>query len=504
MSGAFPLQLQADQLAGAGRFAEAEAAYRASLDIDPLFAPAALGLAHLLMHQGRAAEAAEATRALAGSPDAPLQAIDMHVRILVAAGLLEEALPMSRRAAATGAPHAELGSAQIAANLGHFAEAEAGFRAVLAKEPGDERARRGLARTLFAGPEGAAGALKAIDEGLAGRWSPTLALFKASLLGQVDRPAEALALLDDAIARLPNAPELHAAAAAAAALDGQAEIALGHAEAALRLAPAEEAVAVLLAEARLGVGDARGALQLIEPLRRAQPLDQKRIALQQTAWRLLGDPRARALYDYERFVRCDTLDAPAGWATLGAFLHDLAGRLHAIHDGQGATLDQSVRGGTQTNVDLTNSRDPILRALFDALEAQIADHVARLGQGGDLLGEPLTARNRGGFTFQGAWSVRLRPGGGRHVNHTHPQGWLSSAFYVDLPPAVAGADQEGWIQFGEPGCPTRPALGPEHSVRPEPGRLVLFPSYMWHGTRPFGGTQTRLTFAFDVVPTEPR
>ena len=48
---------------------------------------------------------------------------------------------------------------------------------------------------------------------------------------------------------------------------------------------------------------------------------------------------------------------------------------------------------------------------------------------------------------------RLRPGGGRHVNHTHPQGWLSSAFYVDLPEAVNGGGEAGWILFGEPGCP---------------------------------------------------
>jgi hypothetical protein len=59
---------------------------------------------------------------------------------------------------------------------------------------------------------------------------------------------------------------------------------------------------------------------------------------------------------------------------------------------------------------------------------------------------------------------------------------------------------EGWIQFGEPGAPTRPALGPEHRLEPQAGHLVLFPSYMWHGALPFSGTETRLTFAFDAVP----
>jgi hypothetical protein len=80
--------------------------------------------------------------------------------------------------------------------------------------------------------------------------------------------------------------------------------------------------------------------------------------------------------------------------------------------------------------------------------------------------------------------------------HVHPEGWLSSAFYVRLP---QGRGQEGWIKFGEPGTPTASHLGPEHLVQPEPGLLVLFPSTMWHGTVPFPGDETRLTCAFDLV-----
>jgi len=65
---------------------------------------------------------------------------------------------------------------------------------------------------------------------------------------------------------------------------------------------------------------------------------------------------------------------------------------------------------------------------------------------------------------------------------------------------VDAEGREGWIKFGEPGVPTRPALPPNHYVKPAPGTVVLFPSYMWHGTVPFGGTETRLTAAFDVIP----
>jgi len=37
-------------------------------------------------------------------------------------------------------------------------------------------------------------------------------------------------------------------------------------------------------------------------------------------------------------------------------------------------------------------------------------------------------------------------------------------------------------------------------VQPRVGRLVLFPSYMWHGTIPFHAPQHRTTIAFDAIP----
>jgi hypothetical protein len=37
-------------------------------------------------------------------------------------------------------------------------------------------------------------------------------------------------------------------------------------------------------------------------------------------------------------------------------------------------------------------------------------------------------------------------------------------------------------------------------VKPEPGLLVLFPAYMWHGVEPFTSGERRLSVAFDVVP----
>jgi hypothetical protein len=96
--------------------------------------------------------------------------------------------------------------------------------------------------------------------------------------------------------------------------------------------------------------------------------------------------------------------------------------------------------------------------------------------------------------------VRLRDRG-FHTSHVHPRGWISSAFYVELPDIMAdGRTDDGVLSFGKPSILTNPPLEAEYSVRPTPGMLVLFPSYFWHGTIPFQSPQPRLTVAFDAVP----
>jgi uncharacterized protein (TIGR02466 family) len=135
-------------------------------------------------------------------------------------------------------------------------------------------------------------------------------------------------------------------------------------------------------------------------------------------------------------------------------------------------------------------------AFFQAIETPIRQHMAKLGEGDD----PLRRRNTFDYRIQGAWSVRLRPGG-FHRDHFHPEGWLSSAFYVETPDvALETEDRQGWIRFGKPPFVTDPPMDPAYYVKPKPGRLVLFPSYMWHGTVPFTTDESRLTIAFDAVP----
>jgi uncharacterized protein (TIGR02466 family) len=138
----------------------------------------------------------------------------------------------------------------------------------------------------------------------------------------------------------------------------------------------------------------------------------------------------------------------------------------------------------------------VLRALLAALLDSVTRYCAAIGQDES---HPFLARNRGAARMTGCWSVRLRREG-FHVNHIHPAGWISSAYYVQVPPEVHDTNaRSGWIKFGEPNLPT-PGASAALFVQPQVGRLVLFPSYMWHGTTPILGDEPRITVAFDAVP----
>ncbi len=212
-------------------------------------------------------------------------------------------------------------------------------------------------------------------------------------------------------------------------------------------------------------------------------------------WRMLDDPRWEWLEGDDRlFGVYDIADRLPP-------LDQLAQRLRQLHTLVGQPLEQSLRGGTQTDGNLFNSIDPVLVQLREAIRGTVREHVAQLPPRNST--HPLLSAEREPIGFAGAWSVRLH-GGGYHANHVHPYGWFSSALYIALPPDL-GREQSGILTIGDPNSSTlKLDVEPFRVVEPKAGRLALFPSYSWHGTRPFGEGE-RLTVAFDVaVPGQRR
>ncbi|WP_304271227.1 putative 2OG-Fe(II) oxygenase [Brevundimonas naejangsanensis] len=513
--------------AGASEPSAAEAALSDALVIDPEHQRAAVDLARLLSAQGRHAQLLDrTTRAVA--VDRPHEALlGEWARALAALGRSDEAVAVRRRAVALNpgkvhplhnlaATQGDAGlnidaedSARAALRLGdrpetwlvlaralqgqnRYDEAENAFAEATARRPAYVAALHDHAQLVWmrtGDVEAATAVLKRMTPpDVEGR---PVRLIQARLMQAAGDAEGAYAFLADDI-RSEDIAALVLAAQLALAIDPG--VALRHAQRATALAPEDPAAERVLIDANLALGLANEALEaLADPLRRA-PLDQGFIAAQWTAWRLLGDPRADVLYDYPNIISAGMIDAPPGWASLSAYLHDLRTALLRLHGLTAHPLGQSLRHGTQTSANLLRSDDPAICAFPAAIDATVRRYLSFIGSGEDIL----RSRNTGDYRIQSMWSVRLAPDG-FHTNHVHPDGWLSSAFYIETPDDDEAGEHDGWLKFGEPGGPTSPSLAAQRHIRPEPGLLVLFPSYIWHGTTPFR-RGARMSIAFDLVP----
>ncbi len=508
----------------------AERELSAALALAPTSAPAAVVFSELMMALGRPEEAMAAVDRLAARPGADIYVLTAHAVALKALGRLEDAAASYRRAiqAAPTSAVAEHNLASVLGDMNRLAESEASARRAFAKGLDAPETWLVLARALF-GQSRYVEAQSAYSEAIRRRPNYVEAHGElAQLIWMQTADAKAAtAALDQAIAAYPNlqalslkkaelldhAGERESAYAAIAGVagrsDAEAPVHVVAARLLMRHDPqralhqarlaigktGEDPIALSnLCEAYLAVGDIDEAAKIATTLHERDRLNQHSLGLLATVWRLSGDPRYKTLADYDRLVGSQFIDTPSGWESLGAYLADLRGSLERLHTLHTHPVGQSLRHGSQTSQDLTRSDDPTIQAFFQAIDGPIRRHIERLGAGDD----PVRSRRSAGYAFAGVWSVRLRPHG-FHVDHLHPKGWLSSACYIALPQAV-DRGHEGWLQFGQPGVPTNPPLAAEHFVKPEPGLLALFPSYMWHGTVPFSGDESRLTIAFDVIP----
>lgn len=250
------------------------------------------------------------------------------------------------------------------------------------------------------------------------------------------------------------------------------------------------------AETLLRAGDAKKGVETVEKALAIGPTDQGSLAIWGTALRMLSDPREKTLNDYEKFVQTFDIEPPEGFSSIEDFNAELNSHLDSVHSDTREIIDQTLRQGTQSFGNLFSQGRDLVDRLRKRIDEAVAAYIDRMNP--DEV-HPLLSRRRADFDYAASWSVRLRDCG-YHTNHYHNKGWISSAYYVSLPSAAEDVKaQAGWLKLGEPGFPV-PGGQPVRTVQPKSGRLVLFPSYMWHGTIPFSSQQSRTAIAFDVVP----
>lgn len=316
---------------------------------------------------------------------------------------------------------------------------------------------------------------------------PAVWLAWSETLEGVDRHGEAAAVLARARATWPENAELALAQAVALgeAGDGTA------AQELLDRFAAQTGPEWATARGRnwLRLGElARAEAELAQVLA-LRPADVVAWALTDLCWRLGGDARHEWLHGQPGLVR----QLPVPLAPNER--EELTALLTRLHRHTAMPIGQSVKIGSQTKGALFARAEPELARLEAALHAAMAEYRAGLPPLDPA--HPLLSRREDPWTIIGSWSIRLE-GEGHHAAHIHPRGLLSSASYWLVPEEVDEPGQPGWLELGNPPPGLADGLGALHAIRPEPGTLVLFPSTLFHGTRPIA-RGTRMTVAFDVT-----
>ena len=236
------------------------------------------------------------------------------------------------------------------------------------------------------------------------------------------------------------------------------------------------------------------ALEVSGCLQSASPSITTPLALSLAALERLGRAKERdALMATDRFVTVHDIEAVSGFADLRQFnahlVNELRNQPSLTEEPEGLV----TRGGRQSD-DLAKAQSPAIAALCALAAARLADEHARLAA--MATDHPFLRALPAEWSLT-LWGTILRPGGevGAHI---HAPNWISGVYYPEYTTPADSCD-EGAFAIGilprELG-----GGGPTHVMQPRAGRMILFPSYLWHATMPFGGSEERVSFAFDLVP----
>jgi len=519
-------------LAGMNRFDEAVLAYQAAIKLEPGIAQIYLALSQVQRKLKRFEDAQETCRKLlrlqpnnvegyialssvlvesgqSVEAEAPLRRALLHVKdqkseavihnnlaiLLSSQNRHVEALESLDRTQALAPELPDLDQRRLdrLSQLGRYDECLVLYRKLLDRTPADPQLHKSYNSLLFR--------LGRLDEFLVSydRAPQTREILvgKARFLSLQKRNDEVDAIFNTLLARDPLDSVALSGLADNQMAQGRHQDALATFESVLSRPGATPGIFSAAASAALLTGDPQKAEFFCQSGLRLAPFDQTCLALLGTSWRLKSDERDEALNGYERLIRVFDLDPPDGFSSMESFNAELGAYLDKLHPKTDAYLEQSLYGGTQTEGMLFGAGHALVEKARMRIEQAINAYIAELGTDPN---HPFLARQSRNFRYAGAWSCLMR-GQGFHTNHLHPEGWISSCYYVTVPKETDNQKtHNGWIKFGEPSLEL-PLKNPvRRAVQPVPGRLVLFPSYMWHGTIPLQANSPRTTIAFDVAP----
>ena len=183
-------------------------------------------------------------------------------------------------------------------------------------------------------------------------------------------------------------------------------------------------------------------------------------------------------------------------AALNASLREVALARERVSPG----VQHSNRGGWQSSWDLAEWGGDASRTVLDAAR-HLADALTA-----DRAGKPVKVEWK-----MNAWININRSGHGNEF-HTHPGSYWSASYYIDDGGIAADPALGGEFELQDPrgvapamyapllgfAIPGGQSAGAAELISPRAGTMIMFPSWLSHGVRPYGGAATRISLAMNL------
>lgn len=457
--------------AQAGRLEEAVAAYRRALGLDPANSAALASLAMVLQQLGRGEEAEPVCRdALRSRPDDVALLLSLGA-VLAMQGRHDEAIEVLRRAdeLKPGHPATMAHLANALQETGHLDEALKLYQRVLSINP---------------------------------RHVDTLVNI-GHVYRETGNQDMALRSYQTAIQADSRCADAHYYAGSILQRRGEHDRAIEHFHAAIELEPGFERAHWGLQQSFLLKENPGQALKACERCLAVLPDNQMTVANQAFAHLMEGDEaKFDYLYDLTFFPYQVDIGVPGGHESV-ASLNDTLKRDILGHSSLKWQHDDYETSDRAFAYGILEDPTDAIKGFEEALRSSIDTFIAGIG---DDPAHPFFGRIPAEYEFK-MWATVIQKGGW-HRAHNHEKAWLSGVYYVQCPQVENEFDttRSGWIEFdGFTHYGGNDAYRDKvRRVKPEPGLLLFFPSYMLHATRPFAGDDYRISIAFDVKPIRRR
>lgn len=169
-------------------------------------------------------------------------------------------------------------------------------------------------------------------------------------------------------------------------------------------------------------------------------------------------------------------------------------RLIVAEEVEYPSLGRSNIGGWHSRPDFLKRPAPAISALRNWL----AWGVRR------MIGATTGAESFEGPLSTAAWATICRAGA-YHAPHCHSDSAWSGVYYVDPGDSKPDHPLSGVLEFLDPrsGVEVVTAPGDPYGepfrVRPQPGLLVVFPSWLYHWVHPYTGQELRIAISFNAM-----